>query len=701
MSGGNGKDSANVRGLTDSLSIGLARCAADGTLIYLNPAFGATLDKLNGPRPREDYLNTNLLDLCRGNDSVYQALKLAWEDGESHIITHLDQQTLELACRQDEDGSLILSCSDVSKLKSLERDLQQSRSQLSETQRLARLGNWRCDHFASEPADRISWSPEVYNIIGIDAGEPASHELYMSLIHEHDRQRVQDTITNAVRDHSPFVHDYRIIRPDGEERVIRETGNLVWNDQGGYNLHGTIQDVTEQKRTERHLQLATNYDSVTGLPNRNLFKEHLIQAVAQAHRNNQFVATLSLDIDNFKNINESLGHVLGDQLLAEVGKRLVDTTREGDTVARNSGDQFSVIMEGLENTHDVAAMVQEIRRVLNDKYELDQHEIFCTTSIGVALYPLDAPTPDDLMKNSEAALRMAKEQGRNNYQYFTGDMNTRALERLLYESALRYAQDRNELEVYYQPQLDLHSGAIVGVEALLRWRHPEMGLIPPQQFIPLAEKTGLIVPIGLWVIRQACEQTRRWMDQGIDPIRLSVNLSPQQVFQPGLTHNIQRILSETGLPARCLKLELTESSLLEDSARTRLVLNRLHELGIRISIDDFGTGYSSLSYLKHIPLDTLKIDRSFIQDLTSNSDDAAISQAIIAMARSLDIRVIAEGVETREQIHFLSDQLCDEIQGYYISEPLPAMEMEKWLGSHFSDRLDVRGNDPSWGRSPS
>jgi len=448
---------------------------------------------------------------------------------------------------------------------------------------------------------------------------------------------------------------------------------------GRMHLHGekktvgftVARDITEQKRTQERLTYLAHFDELTGLPNRTLFNENLRQVLLDANRRQRLAAIMFLDLDRFKTINDTLGHEMGDTLLKSVAERLRDCVRRGDVIARLGGDEFIVALADVAQYEDVAQVAQKILDSFARPFHLSGRDLFVTTSVGVALYPQDHRDVEGLLKNADAAMYRAKELGRNNYQFYTHEMNAKAFERLTLEIHLRRALERQEFLLHYQPQVDLNTGAIVGMEALIRWQSAELGLVSPADFIPLAEETGLIVPIGEWVLRSACVQTKAWHDAGLPRLRVSVNLSARQLRERDLVRTVNKALTESGLNPRCLELELTES-MLQNVDTAEVILKDLHDVGVYLSIDDFGTGYSSLNYLKRFPIDNLKIDRSFVRDIISDPDDAAITDAIISMAHTLGIRVVAEGVETAEQLVFLHKHKCDLIQGYYFSKPLAA-----------------------------
>lgn len=439
------------------------------------------------------------------------------------------------------------------------------------------------------------------------------------------------------------------------------------------------QDLEERKRVEQSIRHMAHHDALTGLPNRSLFRDRLTHAMAQADRYHQILAVLFLDLDRFKAINDTLGHNVGDELLKLAAERLRSCIRDCDTVARLGGDEFTIIVDDIVEIQDAAVVAQKILDTISQPFNLHGHEVFISVSIGLTLYPNDDENADNLLRNADSAMYRAKEYGRNNYQFYVADMNVKARERLMLESQLRRALDRNEFALYYQPRVDLFSGRVIGAEALLRWRHPDMGLVPPAQFIPILEETGMIIPVGEWVLQQASQQNRTWQELGLPRIRMAVNLSVRQFVQKELAASILAILERVGLAPEYLELEITEDLLLEHNQTNIITLTKLRNQGIHISIDDFGTGYSSLSYLKRLPIDTLKIDQSFLRDIENDPDNKAITSAIIAMAGSLHLNVLAEGVETQEQLAFLRAQGCNEIQGFSFSQPLTAEEFERML----------------------
>jgi len=435
------------------------------------------------------------------------------------------------------------------------------------------------------------------------------------------------------------------------------------------------QEKERQLAAER-IHYQAYHDTLTSLPNRTMFSERLGEAIRRAKRTGRPVGLMFLDLDRFKVVNDSLGHEAGDALLMSAARRINAAVRETDTLFRMGGDEFAVLLEYLRSDQDAARVAERIIQELSEPFRISDHDVIVSASIGISVFPRDDERAERLVKNASAAMYSAKESGNNHYKFYTQDMNAQAEERLTLETELRKALKEKQFVLFYQPKVAVDSGKAVGMEALLRWRHPERGLIPPDKFLPFLEDTGLIVPVGEWVIRQACTDARNWGEEGLPPLRVSVNISSLQFHSNVLVEQVRSALADTGLDPRRLELELTESLLVENTESAVELLAALKALGVYISIDDFGTGYSSLTYLKEFPVDALKIDRSFIRDLVSNRKDAAITSAITTLAHSLSLGVVAEGVESQEQLHFLRSKGCHEIQGYMVSKPLPLNEVK-------------------------
>ena len=513
--------------------------------------------------------------------------------------------------------------------------------------------------------------------------------------------------------HRPFFNlEYAMADRSGKQRWFSINGEPLFSDTGDFcGYRGTGSEITERKLAEQQIRHIAHHDVLTGLPNRALLRDRLTQAMAMSRRKGRALWVLLIDLDRFKFVNDSLGHKAGDDLLKTIAARLQASLRESDTVARLSGDEFVAILCEQPGETLSAAVVQRVMDAVAQPVMLDGKEFIVTCSIGVAVYDIaqfDAPgdvtlngETQNLIEQADIAMYSAKKQGRNNIKFYTSAMNQATLERLRIETALRNALEREQFVLHYQPQIDLASGAVVGVEALLRWRHPELGMVAPSRFIALAEDTGLIVPIGAWVMREACAQMQAWQAAGLGPLRLAVNLSARQFNEPNLVASIAEVLRETGLAPACLELELTESLFMHDVALAVSQLHDMKALGVQLSIDDFGTGYSSFAYLRTFPIDVLKIDRSFVGDVASDADDAAIVVSIIALAHNLKLRVVAEGVETAAQLDYLRRHGCDEAQGYYFSHPLPVDEVEVMLRGQPLNATGVTGATAveDWGQT--
>lgn len=489
-------------------------------------------------------------------------------------------------------------------------------------------------------------------------------------------------------------------------RNYRKDGSLFWNElhlapvldeSGQVTTHfvSIINDVSERIRYQEQLEYQATHDVLTGLANRNLLADRISQAIALARRDKRLVGVMLLDLDRFKVVNDGLGHAPADGLLKLVAERLIHAVRDTDTVARLGGDEFVIVVGDILDADDVAVVAGKIQRALAQPLLVEGKELVVSASIGISLYPRDGETGDILLRNADVAMYRVKEYGRNNYRFYLPEMSSMALDRLDMEGNLRRALETEELQIYYQPKVALESGAIVGAEALLRWLHPRIGQINPGEFIPLAEESGLILPLGEWVLEQVCRQIAAWRDEGQALLRVAVNISARQFRQENLVETVRRLLEQYQVPGELLEIELTESMVMHDTDHAAFTLRQLKDLGVTLSLDDFGTGYSSLSYLKRFPIDCLKIDRSFVRDITTNADDAAIANAVIAMAHSLGLSVVAEGVELPEQLALLREHHCDEFQGFYFSRPVPAGDFSLLVrqGKTLADVAAVRESE--------
>lgn len=567
-------------------------------------------------------------------------------------------------------------------------NLEKNEARLANAQRIASVGDWEMDIVSGS----LTRSDEVYSIVGSKRGElTESSAIPLKIVHPDDKQMVEESLHAAQHRGEGFGIDFRIVLANGDTRVVHAQAEVAHDDAGKpIRISGTIQDISERKKAEEQIQHLALHDGLTGLPNRLLFEEQVDKALAAAQRLDQKLATLFFDLDRFKNINDSLGHHVGDALLKEVAKRVTHCLRKSDymvrgametsdnTMARMGGDEFTVLLPNLSHAEDAARVARRIMEALAIPFQIGGGEVFVSASIGIALYPIDGSDVATLIKNSDAAMYHAKNEGRNNYQFFTESMNKEAAAKLSLENDLRKAVSEEQLVLYYQPQIDIATRNIFGVEALIRWRHPQRGLVPPVEFIPLAEERGLIVAISEWVLRTACAQAQAWHQSGLRKITVAVNMASPSFKQENLLQVVTDALEGSGLEAKYLELEVTESIMVHDMKTVLPTLKALKDIGIHLSIDDFGTGYSSLSYLQHFPIDALKIDQTFVSDIDENRG-SAIVQAIIAMSASLNLTVIAEGVETESQAKFLLENGCHKMQGYLFSRPLPVDEMTRLL----------------------
>lgn len=529
----------------------------------------------------------------------------------------------------------------------------------------------RIDGYAEEANDAF------LKILGYTREDLMSERIHWRDITPLEHQATSEWAIEEFKRHGTATYEKEYIRKDGRRvPVLIGITQLAGSDNEGAAF---VLDLTERKQAEEKVSYLANYDALTGMPNRVLFQDRVKQTIALAHRNNLQVAVLFIDLDYFKHINDSLGHQVGDQLLRMVAVRLQNCVREGDTVARQGGDEFALSLPLHNGSTDAAMVAQKALDALDKVFVVEGHELHVSASIGISLYPDDGHDVESLMRAADTAMYAAKEKGRSNFQFFTSALNKAAHRRLSLTNALRQALVRDEFALYYQPQVDMQSGLIYSAEALLRWRPSGNAAIAPNEFIAVAEETGLILPIGEWALRQACRQLRLWHELGYREMLMAVNLSPRQFFQPNFQNMIKHILDETGVPAERLDLEITENILMQRSEDNVATLNRLSGMGIKLSVDDFGTGYSSLAYLQRFPVDALKIDRSFVSGIGQDSNRTALVTAIISMAQSLRLNVLAEGVETSEQINFLQAHGCPSAQGYYYSEPVSAEAFTEML----------------------
>lgn len=553
-------------------------------------------------------------------------------------------------------------------------DLQREKKRLKQAQRIARLGYWHLD----ARTDRVYLSQEAAQLLDRPINLGLTRAEWLAHVHSEDRAHVNAALSHAIEYTEPYQMKFRMVRADGREIVIMQHGEFG---SGGdqYLLVGTVQDVTEQHRAQALIHYQTYYDSLTELPNRRLFRDTLAQIMQEVDENEKMLALIFYSIDKFSRINDSLGHSGGDLLLKMVADRLRPLGEAGDTVARFGTSIFAMIVCPISNVSEADQAAAALLERTAGIYQVYGQEIFLSASAGITLYPIAGQTPEELLKQAEMAMNQAKSNGGGQFQYFSYDMNARAHQRLAFEKELRDAVRQNQFVVYYQPQIDIHQNRIAGMEALVRWAHPEKGMILPASFIPAAEETGLIVQIGARVMHAACIEARRLIENGYGPLRVGVNMSAAQFVRDEVVVLIKQILHMSGLAPELLEIEITESMVLENVDATIRTLNDLRALGVKTSMDDFGTGYSSLSVLNKLPLDTLKIDRDFIKDIGAKGENGTLARTIIAMAKSLGMHIIAEGAENMDHYRFLHEHGVDEIQGYLYSPPLSAEGFERYL----------------------
>jgi diguanylate cyclase (GGDEF)-like protein/PAS domain S-box-containing protein len=672
---------ARFRSLIQNASDLILILGPDGDLRYVSPS----IQRILGRTP-EQVIDTTVSDWTHPDDKVRMLdtlskcleapgltpmaeLRLAHADGSWRYVELLGNNLLD----EPTVSGLVFNARDITERKRAEAKLQEAeakyRSLVEQIPAVIYMDS------ADEANSALYRSPFIREMLGYTPEEFHSGSVcWQDLLHPEDGERVlvENARTNGTGE--PFRIEYRLIHRDGRVVWVRDEALLIRDDAGEpLYWQGIFMDITERKELEAQLVHQAFHDPLTGLPNRALFMDRLGQGLARTARHGRRIAILFLDLDNFKVVNDSLGHKAGDQLLVAVADRLLACMRPGDTVARLGGDEFTLLLEYVADTQEPTRVAERISEKLEAPFNIEGHEVFVTTSIGISLGASGYDKPEDLLRNADVAMYEAKNKGRARHEVFNAGMDARARERLQLDAETRRAVSEGGLRVYYQPLVKLDTGKIAEVEALVRWEHPRRGLLSPDNFIPLAEETGLVVPIGQWVLEDACRQVRSWQEHnGARGLTLSVNLSPKQLQYPELVEDVSQILTRTGLDARYLQLEITERMVMDDAESNIAILRKLRDMGIRVALDDFGTGYSSLSYLKRFPVDVLKIDRSFVEGLGRVSEDTAIVRATIAFARSLGISVIAEGIETPEQLTYVRALGCDLGQGYYLSRPLPS-----------------------------
>lgn len=645
---------------------------------------------------REEFLSMTIADIRPTEDVDALLAHLAQRDGglqKPEFWRHLkkDGTVIDVEVVASEISFYGVEAEIVAARDVTERRRSEEKVRQAEEKYRAIFENSVIGIFQTRPDGRpISINPALAQMHGYDSPEQLMAEVpnvSQLFVNSSVRPEIQEELARGRSVHGAQVE---VFRRDGTTKWVQVNMRAVRDANGEIMFsEGTVEDITERRSAEERVQYLAYYDALTGLPNRTLLKDRMGKAFASARRRKEKVALLFLDLDRFKYINDSLGHSLGDTLLQQVAERLKGWVREQDTVARLGGDEFLVVVTALNDTTGAAVSAERLMDAMLPEFVIQGHSVSIRCSVGISVFPDNGEDEETLIKNADLAMYSAKDEGRNNYRFFSQDMNVKVLEHMILENNLRQALDHDEFFLVYQPQVDLETGKLVGLEALLRWKHPQMGLVPPDKFIRIAENDGLIVPIGHWVLKTACAQVHTWQQQGLLTVPVSVNVSAVQFRHERFLEMIRSVLQETRLAPEYLELELTESLLASNVDVMISVMRQLKEMGVKLSIDDFGTGYSSLSYLKQFPVSKLKIDRSFVQHAALNPDDAAITSAIISLAKSLNLRVIAEGVETEEQMRFLRLHRCDEVQGYYFSKPLPADNMTAKLQSALLKAFDT------------
>ncbi len=637
----------------------------------------------------EEVLNTSTTIVPRDLAEESARVRRRAEAGETiwiedtqrlHRDGRLVDVSITVAPIYDGEGRVsgtIVTVTDITRRKAAERALRESEQRLRLAMDAAQMGMW----YWEVESDRFSYSEGLNAIFGRRADEPTvSYRQLRERLHPDDRELLAAAVRHAVKEGNDFQADCRVVWPDGSEHWIANRGQVHRGPDGrAERVIGVAMDITDRKLAEQRIAHMAHHDALTGLPNRVLLRDRIQLAIAQAHRSSTELAVLFIDLDRFKTINDSLGHQLGDRLLQAVASRILVCVREGDTVARVGGDEFVIVIPGLATAADASAVASKILEVLSTTFHLHGNDLHIAASIGISLYPADGADAETLMRNADTAMYHAKDAGRGRFQFFTQHMNVAAQRRLGLENALRRALENREFEVLYQPLYDLKDRSISGFEALLRWRPPGGDVVLPAQFISTAEECGLIVPIGEWTLREALRQAKGWQAPG-RALRVSVNVSANQLSRSNFVDRLRRLIHETGIDPHLIELEVTESVIIEGAGDAREALDQIDALGVGIAIDDFGSGYSGLAYLKRLPIDTLKIDQSFVRDLTTDPDDAAIVTAIVAMAKSLGVEVVAEGVETEEQLARLIELGCHRAQGFLLASPMSGAGVARLLG---------------------
>jgi len=655
----------------------------DSVIRMWNPA----AERMFGWR-EEDVLNTRTSVVPGHLKEVTRQLRERAEAGETIWIEetqrqHRDGRLIDVSVSitpvygaEGKVSGTMVTTADISRRKQAESLLRESEARLRLAMDAAQMGMW----YWETSTDEFEYSSGVNALFGRAADAPkVSYAALLDVLHPEDRELFEATMRHAIKQASDFQADYRVVWPDGTIHWLSNRAQ-VYRDESGWaqRMVGVVMDITDRKMAEQRVAHMAHHDALTGLPNRVLLRDRIQQAIAQAHRSGARIAVLFIDLDRFKMINDSLGHELGDRLLQSVASRILVCVREGDTVVRVGGDEFVIVIPGVENTADASTVASKILEVLGNPFHLHGNDLHAGASIGISLYPTDGLDAETLMRNADTAMYAAKDSGRGNFKFFTQHMNVAAQQRLNLENALRRALENREFELFYQPIFDLRDRSVTGFEALIRWHQPGGVVIGPAEFVSVAEESGLIIPIGDWVLREALRQARLWQTPA-RPLTVAVNVCASQLAGRSFVERLRRLIIETGIAPELVELEVTETVIIEGAGEAREALDQIAALGVTLAIDDFGTGYSGLAYLKRLPIDMVKIDQSFVRDLTIDADDAAIVTAIVAMGRSLGVDVVAEGVETEEQLAELKRLGCGRAQGFLLGRPMDADAVMRFL----------------------
>jgi len=666
---------------------------ADREVIYWNKAseelYGYTEEEALGKKLEDliipDFMREGVIQLIADwmdNDVEIPAAELVLKNKNNQDVNVFSQH-VKLDIDETKSEFFCLDI-DISPFKKLETTLSQQKEQLELAQTNAHVGSWELDM----KTKKLTWSDETYRIFGYKPNSVTpTLKLFYKQIPKRFIHKIFYSLPKVLKSGQAQEVEHPLMLPNGDKRFVRSRGDLSYDDKGKAKAffgtvlditlyHETLQELGEQKEK---LFFQANHDTLTGMPNRSLFLDRLRHALSRREAKGKHTAVLFLDLDHFKEINDTMGHFVGDKVLIEVSKRLADVLRQDDTIARLGGDEFTIILEQIVNPFEVGEVAQKLIASLSEPIVVNEQMYYVTVSIGIAIAPDDASKAEDLLKYADSAMYKAKENGRNTYEYYTSDLSERAFERLLLESNIRKAIKEKEFVLFYQPQIDAKSKKIIGFEALIRWNHPQMGMVSPAKFIPLAEETGHIIAIGRWVLMQAMKDIAYLKTSCLTCKRISVNVSVKQIQDSDFVESVKELILESGCNPRDIELEVTEGYIMDEPEKAILTLNELHNLGFALAIDDFGTGYSSLAYLKRFPIQKLKIDQSFVRDIPGDEDDESIVKAVILIAESMKLDVIAEGVENTEQEDFLMEHGCFLIQGFLYARPMPLDELNDFL----------------------